>query len=150
MAVAACAMDWTAASVMKPRPELFWCSGCQGGLYPLAGWVAAMTSPLQAWHLIAARMSVKLAREGLLWAAYGKKGQCGPYFEPIPRKDVWRTQLIYPTVTASGSKCCRPMGAPTQTWGAGKTYAVGGEDGAILLWRMRDCCAGQNLMTGMP
>lgn len=150
MAVAACAMDCTAASVMKPRPELFWCSGCQGGLYPLAGWVAAMTSPLQAWHLIAARMSVKLAREGLLWAAYGKKGQCGPYFEPIPRKDVWRTQLVYPTVTASGSKCCRPMGAPTQIWGAGKTYAVGGEDGAILLWRMRDCCASQNLMTGMP
>lgn len=36
------------------------------------------------------------------------------------------------------------MGSPTQIWGAGKTYAVGGEDGAILLWRMRDCCASQN------
>ena len=150
VAVAACALDCTAASVMQPRKELFWCSGCQGGLYPLAGWIASMTSPLQAWHLIAARMTVKLAREGLLWAAYGKKGQCGPYFEPIPRKDVWRTQLIYPTVTASGSKCCRPLGAPTMNWGAGKTFPVSGEDGAILLWRMRDCCASKNLMTGMP
>ena len=116
----------------------------------MAGWIASMTSPLQAWHLIAARMTVKLAREGLLWAAYGKKGQCGPYLEPIPRKDVWRTQLIYPTVTASGSKCCRPLGAPTMNWGAGKTFPVSGEDGAILLWRMRDCCASKNLMTGMP
>ena len=109
-----------------------------------------MTSPLQAWHLIAARMTVKLAREGLLWAAYGKRGQCGPYFEPIPRKDVWRTQLVWPTVTASGNKCCRPMGAPTQSWGAGKTPPVSGEDGAILLWRLRDCCASMNLMSGCP
>ena len=26
------------------------------------------------------------------------------------------------------------------TWGAGKTWPAGGEDGAILLWRHRDCC----------
>lgn len=149
-AVAVCALDCTAAAVMAPRPELFWCSGCQGGLYPLAGWIASMTSPLQAWHLIAARMSVKLAREGLLWAAYGRRGQCGPYFEPIPRKDVWRTQLVHPSVTASGSRCCRPLGAPTQVWGAGKTAPVSGEDGAILLWRLRDCCASMNLMDGIP
>lgn len=145
-AVGACALDCLSASVMQPRPELFWCSGCQGSLYPLSGWMAAMTSPLQAWHLIAARMSVKLAREGLLWAAYGKRGQCGPYFEPIPRKDVWRTQLVHPTVTAAGNACCRPLGAPTQTWGANKSFPVGGEDGAILLWRKRDCCASKDLL----
>ncbi len=143
LAVGACMLDCSAATIMQPLPELFWCSGCQGSLYPLSGWVASMTSPLQAWHLIAARMSIKLAREGLLWAAYGKKGQCGPYFEPIPRKDVWRTQLMHPVTTASGT-CCRPLGAPTAVWGAGKTYPNGGEDGAVLLWRKRDCCASKN------
>lgn len=150
VAAAACALDCRAAYANAPVNELFWCSGCQGSLYPLSGWIAGMTSSLQAWHLIAARMTVKLAREGLLWAAYGEKGQCGPYFEPIPRKDVWRTQLVYPTVTASGDKCCRPMGAPTQTWGSGKTPPYTGEDGAILLWRMRDCCASKDLMSGTP
>lgn len=139
-AVAACAADCASAAAGQARPELFWCNGCQGSLYPLAGWVASMTSPLQAWHLLAARMSVKLAREGLLWAAYGPRGQCGPYFEPIPRKDVWRTQLVYPSPTAAGPACCHPLGAPTQTWGAGKTPPVVGEDGALLLWRRRDCC----------
>lgn len=143
VAAAACALDCAAATLNAPRPELFWCSGCQGSLYPLSGWVAVMNSPLQAWHLIANRMSVKLAREGLLWAAYGRKGQCGPYFEPIPRKDVWRTQLVHPTPTASGS-CCHPIGAPTMLWGVGKTYPAGGEDGAILLWRKRDCCASKD------
>ena len=150
VAAAACALDCRAAYANAPVNELFWCSGCQGSLYPLSGWIAGMTSSLQAWHLIAARMTVKLAREGLLWAAYGEKGQCGPYFEPIPRKDVWRTQLVYPTVTASGDKCCRPLGAPTQTWGSGKTPPYTGEDGAILLWRMRDCCASKDLMSGTP
>ncbi len=145
IAVGACALDCAAATVMAPRPELFWCSGCQGSIYPLSGWLSSMTSPLQAWHLIAARMSLKLAREGLLWAAYGKAGQCGPYFEPIMRKDVWRTQLVYPSVTASGARCCRPLGAPTQVWGAGKSFPVTGEDGAVLLFRKRDCCASKDM-----
>lgn len=140
VAAAACVADCAAATVSAPRPELFWCNGCQGSLYPLSGWVASSVSHLASWHLLAARMSVKLAREGLLWAAYGKTGQCGPYFEPIPRKDVWKTQLIYPTVTAAGSSCCHALGAPTQVWGAGKTPPVAGEDGALLLWRFRDCC----------
>lgn len=140
VAAVACAADCTAAALGKPVPELFWCSGCQGNLYPLTGWVASSPSHLSAWQLLSARMSVKLAREGVLWAAYGKKGQCGPYFEPIPRKDVWRTQLVYPTVTTSGNTCCKPLGYPTLIWGAGKTYPGKGEDGAVLMWRKRDCC----------
>ena len=137
-AVAACAADCVAASLGSPRTELFWCSGCQGSLYPLAGWTASMTNALSTWRLLTARMSVKLAREGLLWAAYGKRGQCGPFFEPIPRKDVWRTQLVYP---ASESRCF-PFGAMSAFQSAGKTFPVKGEDGALLLWRKRDCCEG--------
>ena len=140
VAVAACAADCAAAMAGTALPELFWCTGCQGSLYPLAGWTASASSHLMAWHQMTARMAVKLAREGLLWAAYGKRGQCGPYFEPIPRKDVWRTQLVYPAATASGDRCCQPLGAPTWSWGAGKTWPVTGEDGAVLLWRWRDCC----------
>lgn len=139
-AVAACATDCAAAAAGTPRPELFWCAGCQGSLYPLAGWAAAATSHAQAWHLLSQRMTVKLAREGILWATYGKRGQCGPYFEPIPRKDVWRSQLIYPTVNAKGPDCCQPFGAPIQPWIAGRTFPGKGENGALLLWRKRDCC----------
>ena len=127
------------------RSELRTLLKCLGVRYAMAVPLA-----LVSWFLLpfdenvaAVREAVKLAREGLLWAAYGKAGQCGPYFEPIPRKDVWRTQLVHPTVTASGT-CCRPLGAPTAVWGAGKTYPVNGEDGAILLWRKRDCCASKN------
>lgn len=137
-AVAACAADCVAATAGNPRPELFWCAGCQGSLYPLSGWIAAMTNPVSAWHLIAHRMTVKLAREGLLWAAYGKRGQCGPYFEPIPRKDVWKTSLVYPV----SDRHTRALGASVLLGGPAQTYPVKGEDGAVLLWRKRDCCTG--------
>ena len=36
-AQAACAADCAAASTGLPRDELFWCAGCQGGMYPLTG-----------------------------------------------------------------------------------------------------------------
>ena len=140
-AVTACAADCIAATAGNPRNELFWCDGCRGSLYPLAGWVAAMTSPVSAWHLLASRMAVKLAREGLLWAAYGKRGQCGAFFEPIPRKDLWRTQLLYPKTEDK----CYATGATTAFRSAGASYPVKGEDGAILLWRKRDCCEGLGL-----
>ena len=137
-AVAACAADCVAATAGASRPELFWCVGCQGSLYPLSGWMASMTNPVSAWYLIAARLSVKLAREGLLWAAYGKKGQCGPYFEPIPRKDVWKTSLVYPV----SDRKTRALGSSVLPGGPGQTFPVKGEDGALLLWRHRDCCTG--------
>lgn len=97
-----------------------------------------MTNPVSSWHLLAERLAVKLAREGVLWAAYGKRGQCGPYFEPIPRKDVWRTSLVYPV----SDRRIRALGASVLSGGPGQTFPVKGEDGAILLWRLRDCCAG--------
>ena len=142
-AVAACAADCVAATLGSPRNELFWCDGCRGSLYPLAGWVASMTNPLSTWHLLTSRMTVKLAREGLLWAAYGKRGQCSPYFEPIPRKDVWRTQLVYPKAETS----CYALGASRSFAGPGRVTPIKGEDGAILLWRKRDCCEGLSFFT---
>lgn len=85
---------------------------------------------------------MKLSREGLLWSAHGKKGQCGPYLQPIFDKSVWRTQLLYPSRTTDKSSggCCQPLGRSTSLWGSGKTFPYTGEDGAVLLWRKRDCC----------
>ena len=40
-AQAACAADCAASSAGLPLDPLFWCAGCQGGMYPLTGNVAA-------------------------------------------------------------------------------------------------------------
>lgn len=141
-AFGACAVDCVAATTGLSSKTLYWCSGCQGGVFPLSGWMAAQVSPLQAWHLMAHRFAIKLSREGLLWSAHGNLGQCGPYLQPLMDKPAWRTQLLYParsTSKASGS-CCHPLGRSTAPWAAGKSFPITGEDGAILLWRKRDCC----------
>ena len=150
-AFGACAVDCAAASVGLAQKTLYWCSGCQGSVFPLSGWMAGQVSPLQAWHLMAHRFAMKLSREGVLWYAHGSAGQCSGYVQPLFEKDVWRTQLMFPSRTTSKSSgaCCQPLGRSTALWGAGKTFANGGEDGAILLWRRRDCCmtSGANVPT---
>lgn len=144
---AACAADCVAASTGLPRSELYWCAGCQGGIFPLTGWVGSHVNFPQASSLLVSRFTMKLHRMGLQYAAYGQKGQCGPYLEPIMDKAVYRTQMVYPSRTTRkvDGRCCYPMGATTTLWASGKTWAAGGEDAAYLIFRKRDCCQGAGL-----
>lgn len=151
-AFGACAADCIAATAGLSIKTLYWCSGCQGAVFPLSGWMAGQTSPVQAWHLMSHRFAVKLSREGILWSAHGKKGVCGPYLTPLMDKSVWRTQLVYParsTGKTEGS-CCYPLGRTTAIWAAGKSFPGSGEDGAVLLWRKRDCCLTKTLDAAGP
>ncbi len=143
-AVAACAADCVSATAGLPQSSLYWCAGCQGGIFPLTGWVASHVHLPQAASLLTARFLMKLHRSGLQWASYGEKGQCGPYLEPIMDKRVYRTQMVYPArVTGKvDGRCCYPIGASTALWSSGKTWASGGEDAAFLIYRKRDCCQG--------
>ena len=86
---------------------------------------------------------MKMAREGLLLGAHGKEGLCGGFYEPLMRKDVWRTQIVYPTRgdQSKDGTCCHPLGRTTALTGSGRAYSPGGEDGGVLLWRRRDCCS---------
>lgn len=145
--VTACAADCTAASTGLPIDELYWCSGCRGLVFPLTGWSASAVSHAAVWELMAHRFAMKLSREGLLWSADGKRGQCGPYWTPILKKSRWRTEIIYPTRgdKSRDGTCCHPMGRTLVASGIGRTFSPGGEDGAVLLWRRRDCCAGPGL-----
>ncbi len=145
----ACAADCIAATAGTAKNELYWCSGCQGSVFPLTGWTASAVSYPAAWTLLSHRFAVKLSREGLLWRADGAKGQCGQWFAPLLRKDVWRTEIVYPSrgdKTADGT-CCHPLGRTTAVTGAGRTWSPGGEDGAVLLWRKRDCCVSKSVLS---
>lgn len=145
----ACAVDCATALLGTSLNSLYWCSGCQGRVFPLSGWMAAMTGSVQAWHLMAHRFAQKLTREGVLFSGHGVRGQCGPYMQPLFQKDVWRTQLVYPSRNASGSPCCQPLGRSTALLGPYRTTPMTGEDGAILLWRKRDCCMTKKIDTSI-
>ena len=70
-AQAACAADCAAASAGLPLDPLFWCAGCQGGMYPLTGNVAAHVGGVQASLLAAQRLVYRLHRAGIAWGTSG-------------------------------------------------------------------------------
>lgn len=149
VAQAACAADCAAASAGFPLTPLFWCAGCQGGVYPLTGHIegnTVATSGVASSALIAQRMLYKLHREGLLWGTIGSGALCTKYPMPILTKGQYKTQMLYPVPETMGAGplhpwCCQPLGRSTALWGIGKEFPVMGEDFSYLIWRKRDCCA---------
>ncbi len=141
IAQAACITDCVVASAGLPINALFWCAGCQGSLYPLTGWMSGQSNPASRWMLLTERFATKLAREGLLLSQVGRDGQCGPVFQPILRKDVWRFQFVHPGGAESrkdNGACCRPWGRTVSL--DARVLPPGGSDGAVLLWSRKDCC----------
>ena len=136
VAQAACAGDCVAASSGFSHDALFWCSGCQGSLYPFTGSVAAHSGPAQASALLVSRFIAKLHREGLAWGYTGVKGLCGKYPMPVIRKSQYKIQLTYP----SPSSDCHPIGRSDLFWSSGKQFPYKGEDFGYLIWRKRNCC----------
>lgn len=139
IAQAACAADCVAATADLPRNELFWCSGCQGGLYPFTGTITDHMGGVQASLLLTGKFMAKLHREGLLWGTYGIKGLCGKYPMPIIKKNMYCLQMTYPIPTTQN---CYPMGHTEVMWQGGKEYPYSGSDFGYLVWRNRDCCMG--------
>jgi len=135
----ACAADCITASITKSVASdvLFWCNGCQGGLYPFTGTINAHSGGVQASLLIAGKFMAKLHREGLLWGTTGLNSLCIKHPMPIMRKSQYRFQMLYPVVDTDG---CHDFGASEVSWQALREYPYKGEDFAYLVWRKRDCC----------
>ena len=139
IAQAACAVDCGLASAGFGRDELFWCAGCQGGIYPFTGSIPAHVGGVQASLLALQKMTAKLHREGLLWGTVGAEAWCDRYPMPIIKKTQYKTQMIYP-IPSTGSKQCHPLGRSEVLWGSAKEFPYQGEDFGYLVWRKRSCC----------
>ena len=79
IAIAACAADCVAATVGFGLNTLFWCAGCQGGLYPMDGHVQYHMGGVRTAALLAQRLTAKMHRELIAWGWHGSRGLCGPY-----------------------------------------------------------------------
>lgn len=142
-AKAACAADCIAATAGVGIPNLFWCAGCQGSIYPMDGHVTTHIGGVQASTLLAQRMTAKMHRQFLTWSGAGAAGLCGYYLQPIMDKSQYKLQMVYPVPNTQqiNGQCCQPFGRSTILWGAGKEFPVEGEDFAYQIFRKRNCCA---------
>lgn len=139
IAQAACAADCTAATAHFSLEALFWCAGCQGGIYPFTGHVPYHVGGVQASLLIVTKMLAKMHREGLAEGTSGAAALCGKYPMPIILKSQYKQQMTYPLAT-TGKGGCRPLGRTSVTWEGGKEKPYVGEDFGYLIWRKRNCC----------
>jgi conjugal transfer pilus assembly protein TraU len=145
VAVAACAADCVASTVGFGIEDMFWCAGCQGGLFPINGHVPYHMGGARTASLIIERLTMKMHRELIAWGWHGQAGLCGPYYEPVMDKRQYKAQLTYPipNTQKEGGRCCQPFGRDTTLWASGKEYPVKGEDFAFMLFRKRNCCVGE-------
>ena len=74
LAIAACAADCVAASVGFGLAPLFWCAGCQGGLYPMDGYLPTHIGGVQSSMLITQRLTSKMHRQLIAWALPRRRG----------------------------------------------------------------------------
>ena len=139
-AQAACAADCAAASAGLPLDPLYWCAGCQGGMYPLTGNVGAHVGGVQASLLAAQRLVFRLHRLLLAWGTSGTAALCGRYPMPIMKKSQYRWQMTQPVPATSPLTGCNPTGRSTVLWEALRELPVAGENFGYLLWRKRNCC----------
>lgn len=144
IAITACAADCiTASAANLPLEPLFWCSGCQGGIFPMDGRVPDHEGGVSAASLIVHKMLYKMHRQGVNWQWWGPSALCAPHPNPLMTKGAYRTQMMYPipgTLSISG-QCCQPLGNTTVLSGAGKEFPIKGEDWAFMVFRKRNCCA---------
>lgn len=137
----ACGADCLKTAASTPINALFWCAGCQGGVYPLTGHLSFHHGGVDASALIVEKLIFKLHRELLLFGSMGQKAACGLYPMPWWRKDQYKLQMTYPSVTRHAQWACNPIGRTTFFWGTNKEYPIKGEDFGYLIWRRRYCCA---------
>ncbi|MFT3819879.1 MAG: TraU family protein [Rubrivivax sp.] len=145
-ALAACSADCTAATTGFGIRELYWCSGCNGTVYPMDGNVTVHVGGVQASSLLNHRILAKLHRLLIAKQYHGEGAMCEGHVAPIMDKRGYKTQMIWPvavTASSDGSqwgRCCQPLGRTTQVWGAGKEFPIKGEDFGYQVFRKRNCC----------
>lgn len=131
----ACIADCLACSAGKPQDKLFWCSGCEGSLYPFTGKVSTHIGGVQASFLLTHRLLAKLHRN-LFLKGYPNKEYCEAKYLAVMPKSIYKAQLVCPK---SDNKC-HPLGKSDLVWGAGKSYPIKGEDFCYLIWSKKQCC----------
>lgn len=140
IAQAACIPDCAASNFSRPMDSLFWCAGCQGGVYPLSGTIAAHQSAMDSTTLVLEKMLFKLHRQGLLHGSMGTRGMCGKYPMLWWKKSQYKIQVVYPSINKSRLTSTNVVGKSVILWSAGKDINPLNGDFGYLLWRRKECC----------
>ena len=151
VAVAACAADCVAATAGFGIAELFWCAGCQGGIYPLDGHVPYHMGGVRTAALLAQRLTAKMHRELLAWGWHGRRAcaartSCRRWTRPPTRRSSptpWPTPPRTAAAAASPSAAARSSGGPARNIRcAARTSPSCCSARGTAVWAIEDCFEG--------
>jgi len=134
----ACSADCMMATSGFSSDNLFWCAGCDGGLYPFGGFIENHVGGVQASSLIVERVIARLHRVGLAWDTVSNV--CKKQLAVKVKKTQYKLQMTFPIPNSTGKMCCNPFGRLSAIWGAGREIPGNGEDFGYLVWRKKYCC----------
>ena len=134
----ACSADCMMATSGFSSDNLFWCAGCDGGLYPFGGFIENHVGGVQASSLIVERVIARLHRVGLAWDTVSNV--CKKQLAVKVKKTQYKLQMTFPIPNSTGGMCCNPFGRLSAIWGAGREIPGNGEDFGYLVWRKKYCC----------
>ena len=142
IAQAACAAECVATSSGSLSMDaLFWCNGCQGSIYPIAGEVNSHYGGVMASQSVATRLTARMHRLLLARKTASVPTACSPKIAPIIPKSQYRMQITRPRAKTGGRYAGAPIGSSTQYIDAGREFPFKGESFGWLMWRKRNCCA---------
>lgn len=136
----ACVTDCVSANAATPIDSLFWCAGCQGGVYPLSGTISGHQSAMDSTTLELERMLFKLHREGLIHSATGVHGMCTKFPQLWWKKSEFKTQVVYPSINKIREFSTNVIGKTVLPWSIAKDVNLFDGDFGYLLWRRKECC----------
>jgi conjugal transfer pilus assembly protein TraU len=127
LAIAACSADCVAACVGFGIRELYWCSGCNGPVYPMNGNVTVHVGGVQASSLVVHRLLAKLHRLMIAWQWHGAGAMCGGPSASTPPWTAgarripsrwWPSSTTWARPRRTWSPCTRTASAPatTRSW----------------------------------
>ena len=140
IAQAACAADCLFSTFSLPFDPLFWCAGCEGGMYPSNGKIGSHYTSIQSSSLAVSRMIYKLHRQLFLPITSGPEAICQPIPSPMIKKSQYRKQIAVPVPALDPFFGCNPLGKSPFLWESFREVPVTGEDFNYLIWRKRNCC----------
>lgn len=142
IAQSACAAECVATSSGNlSMNALFWCNGCQGAIYPIAGEVNSSYGGVMASQSVATRLTARMHRLLLARQTASVPTACQPRIAPILPKTQYRMQITRPRAKTGGRYGCAPIGSTTQYVDAFREFPYEGESFGWLMWRKRNCCA---------
>lgn len=119
--------------------EMFWWSGCIGGLFPMTGHAISGGSAARSTTLIGTKYLAKTHLLGLARKTMGDDSLCGGTIFPMLPKSQYKLQRFFPWGEAKAT-CCHTLGASTYSWGGEYRNIPTVSDYVYLLWRWTDCC----------